>query len=433
MLLCVRTQIATLTLLLAASVSLRADIKLRAPAPPQADAQAVRVRRGGALTIPLRAHYGGGGMVSFAIEKRPQHGALSDLRRLGDNRATIVYQNDPASSVAADRFTYVVKSSDRVSSPAEVTILIEEAPPKLRVPDRIEFAEIRAGESASRSFAIANAGGGVLEGRLTVSAPWALGVATYRVKAEAPAAVELVFRPTEARSFVGQVTLLGSDGAQTAIPLVGSASSPLDVEPPELQISLPRETRERRSGVVALTNRTERELPLKLEASAKPSPPPPAAPATPGVAAVSRPQTIAKPSATPSAEAFVALRALRLDSTRWELHWKQPPEPVANYRIEERLLALNGSELETSWRTLDALEISRSGDEMVARISGLASEQLHMLRVTALNARGATLWESPLVALAPPRAAGRGGRGWLIVFGVALAVLVVLRWRARRA
>ena len=165
MLLCVRTQIATLTLLLAASVSLRADIKLRAPAPPQADAQAVRVRRGGALTIPLRAHYGGGDMVSFAIEKRPQHGALSALRRLGDNRATIVYQNDPASSVAADRFTYVVKSSDRVSSPAEVTILIEEAPPKLRVPDRIEFAEIRAGESASRSFAIANAGGGVLEGR----------------------------------------------------------------------------------------------------------------------------------------------------------------------------------------------------------------------------------------------------------------------------
>jgi hypothetical protein len=206
----------------------------------------------------------GGGTVSFAVGKHPEHGALSDLRLLGDNRATIIYQNDPASSVARDGFSYVVKSSDRVSSPAEVTILVDEAPPKSRVPDRIEFAEVRAGESASRAFTITNAGGGMLEGRLTVSAPWALGFATYRVNPGTPASVELVFRPTEARSFVGQITLFGSDGA-----LLGSASSPIGIEPAELRIGLPREKSEPRSGAVALTNRTERELPLKLEASSR--------------------------------------------------------------------------------------------------------------------------------------------------------------------
>jgi hypothetical protein len=93
---------------------------------------------------------------------------------------------------------------------------------------------------------------------------------------------------------------------------------------------------------------------------------------------------------------------------------------------------LNGSELETSWQALDAPEISRSGDEMVAGISGLDRGQLHMLRVTALGPGGVTLWESPLVALAPPRAAGHGTRGWLIAFGVALVVLIALRWRVRR-
>ncbi len=497
---CLQSWIAvSLTLLFAASASLWADIKLPAPAPPQADPQTVHVVRGGAATIPLRAHYGGGGTVSFSIVKRPEHGTLSDLRLLGDNRANINYQNDGSAPATRDRFTYVVKSSDRVSSPAEVTILVEEAPPKLRVPDQIEFREIRAGESATQNFVITNAGGGVLEGRLTASAPWALGSTTYRVSAGATESIALVFRPTEARSFVGQITLFGSDGAQATIPLLGSASSPIGIEPAELRIGLPEEKSAPRRGAVSLTNRTEQELPLKLAASSRirpvadlvlaagatkkveieitadrsvpvheqiaivgpgfrrsvsveaqaeplptvetksaatssaaPSSGLPAATPAPRLATVGSLQTAATPSATPSAGAFIAVGARRLDSSRWELHWRQPGEPVAKYRIEERLLALNGSEVETSWQPLEAPEISSSSGEIVARIGGLDPERLHMLRVTALGPGGAVQWESPLVALAPPREAAHGGRGWLIALGVALVVLVAMRWRARR-
>jgi hypothetical protein len=138
--------------------------------------------RGDATTIPPRGHHGGSGTVTFWIVQRPNHGKLSGLRLLGDNRATINYENDGAKSVGADHFSYVVKTSgDQVSSPAEVRIFVEEPPRKLQVPGRIEFDQIMAGESETRQLTITNEGGGLLEGRLTVSAPWQVAVPDYRV------------------------------------------------------------------------------------------------------------------------------------------------------------------------------------------------------------------------------------------------------------
>ncbi len=257
--------------LLGLTMPLRADITLPTTAPslpPQADAQAVRVSRGQRVTIPLRGHHSGSGGLTFWIVDAPTHGSLSDLRLLGDNRATIVYQNDGAEPAADDRFSYLVKASgDRVSSPAEVRIAVDEPPPHLEVPGRIEFDPLVGGESQTRDLTITNDGGGVLEGRLTVSAPWRLASSEYRVASGKTATIAVVFRPDEGRKFIGQITLRGNDGALSSVVLEGSATSPIRLEPVELRIASPAKKDEPRAASVALTNRTDRPLQLKFYSS----------------------------------------------------------------------------------------------------------------------------------------------------------------------
>ena len=257
----------TLITLLALASGIRADITIPREAPPQADAYAARVWRGGQTVIPLRAHYGGGGTVTFWIVQRPEHGKLSDLRLLGDNRATINYENDGAEAVASDGFRYVAKvDGARTSSPAEVRITVEEAPARMVVPGRLEFGEIMAGENGTRPLPITNEGGGVLEGRLSASAPWWLAVTEYRVKSGETEVIEVGFWPDEAREFVGLISLTGADGIRTSVQLAGRASAPVRVEPEHLQIEAPKSENNPRSGSVSLTNQTEHVVQLKMEA-----------------------------------------------------------------------------------------------------------------------------------------------------------------------
>ncbi len=504
-----KRRISAQTALLFLATALQADITLPRQALPQADAQTARVWRGGQTTIPLRGHHGGGGMVTFSIVQRPEHGKLSKLHLIGDNRAAVVYENNGAESVTSDRFRYAVKTSDgRTSSPAEVRIIVEEAPARMVVPGRMEFDEILAGETESRPLAIKNEGGGVLEGRLSVSAPWQLALTDYRVKSGQTEVVKVSFQPNEGRKFVGQITLTGADGAQTALQLAGTAIAPVRLEPDRLEIGASNAESGPRVGFVSLTNQTERALRLKLQAgsniqsipevalaphekkkipivvllhrevalqeeialvgagfkirlqidAAAPGAPvrsskgpvsPAPAPAVllsatsvatpiermiqPNPIAIHSDASPLSPSPSPNV-ALVAVHAQRADALRWELRWPQPKAPASKYRIDERWLSLDGTgALQTSWRELAPLEIAASGNEVVAQIKGLEPKQLHMLRVTAIGAAGATLWESPVVALAPPREPPRGERRWLLVFGLTLFVFLFLRWRSNRA
>ncbi len=505
-----KKQISVQVALVVLVARLQADITLPTQAPPQADAQTANVWRGGQTTIPLRAHYGGGGTVTFRIVQRPEHGTLSELRLLGDNRATIIYENDGAPSVTSDGFRYVVQASgDGVSSPAEVRITVEEPPARMVIPGRLEFGQIMAGESESRSLAITNEGGGVVEGRLTVSAPWQLSVTDYGVKSGRSEQVEVSFRPDEGRKFVGQITLTGVDGTQTSVQLVGAATSPVRIEPDHLQINAPKAESDPRLGFVSLTNQTERALRLKMEAGPNIQPIPEvalgphekkqisivvllhravpleeevalvgpgfkawlsleaeAAPVAPTVSSNGTPPPLNPPQALPAVTPttapvsrmipsepaatgavappsfprqfpkgmLVAIHAQRLDGSRWELRWARPKIAAVKYRIEERFLSLDAAgELQTSWRTLAPPEITEAGDDVVARIKGLEPKWLHMLRVTALGSDGTTMWESSLVALAPPREPSQSRRGWLVVFGLSLLVFLFLRWRSNRA
>jgi hypothetical protein len=497
----IKKQISALAALLFLVADLQADITLPRQAPPQAEAQTVRVWRGEQTTIPLRAHYGGTGTVAFAIVQRPEHGELTELRLLGDNRATVTYQNDGAEGVMSDGFRYVVKAGgERVSSPAEVRISVEERPPRMVLPGKVEFDEIVAGTSASRPLAITNEGGGVLEGRLSVSAPWHLSATEYRVKSGQTETVEVSFRPEEGREFVGQMTLAGSDASQTSVLLTGRATAPVRVEPDHLQIDSPKTKSDFRSGTVSLTNETERALGLKVEAGQKIEPIPEialaphekkqisivvlshpqvpvheeivfvgsgfkarlridaaAAPAAPLVTSKGLDSIVPSPALAASAplvpksiptspgvaplspastpgSGFVAVQARRREAGGWELRWARPKITAAKYRIEERFLSQDGAgELQTQWQALASPDVAESGDQVVAQIKGLEPRKLHMLRVTALNGAGALLWESPPIALPPPRQPSQHERGWLLLLGLALGALVFLRWRANRA
>ncbi len=497
---------ATMFALLLLVMPLLADITLPTAAPsppPQADAHAVRVWRGDRAIIPLRGHYSGSGTVTFWIVDPPEHGTLSELRPLGDNRATIIYQNDGLEPAANDRFTYLVKtSSNRVSSPAEVRIVVDEPPPHLQVPGRIEFDQILAGESQRRDLTITNDGGGILEGRLTVSAPWRLGSSEYRVASGKTATIAVVFRPEEGRDYVGQITLAGDDGALSSVALEGSATSPIALAPAELRIAQPGKKDEPRAGSFSLTNRTERPLALKFTtgrhlqpladvtlapaeekiipvvvsadgivavndtivvrgdgfseklpvtaealavAEKTPARPPPAiaqaataspspSATIPARASVVRPDEPAPVKPVAPNQLVVPVRAQRLEGARWELRWARPKESVAQYRIEERLLLLDGAgALQTNWHAFAAPKIAIAGDAVTAQLSGLDPRQIHSLRVTALGADGAALWESPLVVVGPPPQPSHRVRNWTIILGLALLVLVVVRWRANRA
>lgn len=263
--LCLQRCVAPLAaLFLAASVSLRADISLPGSISPQADAAQAQVRRGQSVTIGLRGHYGGAGTLSFVIVKSPQHGKLFALSLLSDNRATILYENEGAEGATVEGFAYVVKGGGHVSAPAEVRIAVEEAPAEMQIPAKLEFGSIMAGDSAIRQLRITNEGGGVLAGRLTVSDPWTRGVSEYQIGAGRTESVPVTFRPNEARSFVGLLTLSGPGGEISTVALEGAATSPLTVEPAQLPIG--PAANELRAGSLALTNRTARPLHLKVEA-----------------------------------------------------------------------------------------------------------------------------------------------------------------------
>ncbi len=175
------------------------------------------------------------------------------------------------SRLTNDRFTYLVRTSgNRVSSPAEVKIIVDEPPPRLEVPGRIEFDPIMAGESQTRELEIANTGGGVLDGRLTVSAPWRLSTSNYRVASGETARIAVAFRPE------GRARFCRADHPGRERRLAAITSSFREVRlrrslssRPNSASSLPREKRRRGPASFSLTNRTDRPLTLKFSSDRK--------------------------------------------------------------------------------------------------------------------------------------------------------------------
>lgn len=141
----------------------------------------------------------------------------------------------------------------------------------------------------------------------------------------------------------------------------------------------------------------------------------------------------AEAAATSVAQSNTKVTAERLGPERWALRWVAEKPAPSSYRFDERELALNPQdELVVTWRQLLVTKISPISDPVSAELDHLPARQLHMIRVHALGADGATLWEAPLVTLPPERQAADEHNFWLPLLGLFLAGFLFLRWRAGR-
>ncbi len=486
--------LARIVLLLAFLVvarSARADISLPATVPPQVDAGSARVLRGGQVAIELRGHYGGAGSISFGISRPPRHGKLSGLQARSGNRVTVTYSHVAGHPEKSDDFAYIIQAGGRVSSPAEVRIEIDDPPPRLQTIGELEFGEIQAGQSALRDLPITNAGGAVLQGRITVSSPWRIAPADFRVEAGKTERVRVAFQPNEARAFVGQITLSDEAGNTTTVSMSGTADPALRVLPGTLlfgaeprketilltnltgaPVELTFETSRHLQPIEALTLAAEASQEVAVEVSAEtvgpvhetmnvagphfrvpvvieipallppptvataaPSVPPPvAAQPAPSVAPVFVAPAVsqgAEATTAPGAVPMVKVTAHRIAPALWELRWPAGAQRAASYRIEERSLSLDSTDtLQTAWLPLKA-KVDPAGDPVIAKVGDLHAHRLHVLRVTALDADGTPRWESPPIALAAAPVSSHERALWLTGLSLALAAFLFLRWRAR--
>ncbi|MBA3962274.1 MAG: hypothetical protein H0X40_10270 [Chthoniobacterales bacterium] len=426
--------------LVCAAGSVRADISAGSPGllPPQVDPAAARVRRGEQVRITLRGHYGGTGLLHFAIVRPPAHGNLSAFRELGDNRASVFYTPDGTGKKDVDGFSYLAQAGSRVSSVAEVRIEIEELPARLDVPAQLEFGQVAAGKSSSRQLTIRNAGGGILSGRLTISSPWKISATDYRVAAGTAQKVTVFFQPNESKDFVGQVTLTGETGEAATISLGGNGFAPAGVAEAPAASATPTPVG---SPAVAA------EEPTSI-AVATPIPNPPASfsvtPAPSPNGLPPHPTEVARahnllPAPTPFAEGTpqvllntaVKITTRRLSPTNWEVRWPAERMPGTMYRLEERLLSLEGEELKVAWHELAGPKLNIATNPIVAPVTRLNARHAHFLRLTALNREGALLWESPLVVLEAQPSPSRRQFFLLLCLGSGLVAVLFLRWRER--
>jgi hypothetical protein len=221
-----------LVLMLAGSS--RADIDLPSPPPPQPQAVKAKVYLGESVEIPLEAASRSRYDLEFLIRRQPQAGALSEVRSTGHNSAVVTYTSDKKAGVGEDRFRYAVRAKGAgVSTPAEVVITVVERPPIFIAPARVEFPAVPVGESSAQTFEVRNDGGSLVQGKLSVPAPWkVIGGATYSLGPGQSQTLAVVFSPTKEGNF--SETGKFSHGAELG--LDGRGYLPVEVVPREVRL-----------------------------------------------------------------------------------------------------------------------------------------------------------------------------------------------------
>lgn len=208
------------------------------PPPPQAVEQKVEVPRGQAVQIPLKIYGSQRETLRFLIRSAPEHGKLTAPKATGKEAAMVTYTPPADYEVTEDQFTYAAGSSAGVSAAAAVTIRIVDAPSLLAIPGELPFAPLLAGQKAPKEFEITNRGGGVAAGVIQVAPPWKLeGVPEYRLPEGMSRTVRVIFAPTEAGAFRGEIRF-SSHPTHTTV-LRGEAQAPLTVIPELLELTHP--------------------------------------------------------------------------------------------------------------------------------------------------------------------------------------------------
>lgn len=137
----------------------------------------VKVLRGGTCEVPLRAISPEGYDVKFEILAGPRAGSLSDPQRNSKSSVSYFYTHDGEKNSSQDSFRFKCKSGPKKAwGYAKATIRVEEPPAHFAADvTSLDFGVVFLGESRTLPVRIMNSGGGLLQGRLKVGAPWTLG------------------------------------------------------------------------------------------------------------------------------------------------------------------------------------------------------------------------------------------------------------------
>ena len=116
------------------------------------------------------------------------------------------------------------------------------------------------------------------------------------------------------------------------------------------------------------------------------------------------------------------------------IEWPASLGPAENLRIEQRVLSISdGEELQIGWSPLPAVAITTAGGQMTAALRSLKPGTLYTVRaVTGKDADSAALFTVDF-ATTPKKPIFTVARMRTPFLGVALCILLVSVWRARRA
>ena len=261
---------ATLALLLASFATAQSRRDGTGVAPPPVTSQTIAMKRGGQVAIPLGIHGTRGEMLEFLIRTPPAHGRLSAVKSTGMNSATVTYTAPTRGAAEGDRFAYAARSSEGVSAPGVIAIRFVEpvvAAAKLRVPLAMEFPPVFPRQRSTAEMEIANEGGGMLEGEVTVPEPWSIeGLKIFRLGAGQHATFKLVFSPTQPGVRTSEAIISGTE--RKIISLRASAEERLMATPPLLKLTA-QPGNQTRMGVLKITNRSGEDATVAVEAGAR--------------------------------------------------------------------------------------------------------------------------------------------------------------------
>lgn len=232
----------------------------------------VKVLRGGTCEVPLRAISPQGYDVKFEIISEPRAGSLSGPQRNSKSSVSYFYTHDGKKNSSQDSFRIKAKSGPQKAwGYAKVTILVEEPPARFAADvSALDFSSVFLGESRTLPVRIKNAGGGRLQGRLKVSAPWSFaGPVDITLSEGEVQKILITFAPLSTDTQRGSLIFESGTKPFPEVPLQGVGDSRFEV--PE------KAAFEQRVGAnelrIPITNRTAAPLsiiihcPAPLEAS----------------------------------------------------------------------------------------------------------------------------------------------------------------------
>ena len=252
-----------------------APLLLAAPqknAPPPVSSSVVypttaKVLRGGTCDLLLRAISPDGYDVKFKLVSQPRSGSLSVQQRISKSSVSYIYTHNGKKGISEDSFRIKAKSGPQKAwSYANVTITIEEPPPLFGSNvSALDFGSVFLGNNATKTLHIKNAGGGLLQGRLKVSAPWSFaGPADIKLSEGEVQKILITFAPLSIDTQRGSLIFESGTKPFPEVPLQGVGESRF--EAPE------KAAFEQRVGAnelrIPITNRTAAPLSISIHCPA---------------------------------------------------------------------------------------------------------------------------------------------------------------------